>query len=244
MQRMMLGPALALVACSRMAIDGQLVDAKGTPIVGARVAAMGASPCMASTDAEGHFELPCPVGSYTIVMSAEGYTSEEVQLDASERKRYELGRTVLVKIPDDPGLYLFAEDAYVEMPPGALTRKVDKRGSELDRSVCLDESRSTPTAVKAGARAFFDYEHPGWRPLKLDAEGCAYRDTRDAKGRWNVTYREKAEFEKRTLNRGKTIVLMHLEPGRYFIADWKGFFVPISEREDRHSYSGHLLVVQ
>ena len=236
--------SLALTGCSKMAIDGVVVDANGKPLAGAMISTVG-TPCNARSGEDGKFSLECPPGSYQIIISAEGYTSEDLDYEATERKRYDLGKKVLIKIPDEKGLHLLQGGTYVQMTAGFLNRNLEKDGNLVHRSMCLDRERSQPNALAAGPHALFDYEHPGWRPFLLDADGCAYRDTKNEKMQWTVEYREKADYETREINNGKTIALMALKPGDYFIADWdKGFFTAVDLKEDRHSYTGYWIHVE
>jgi hypothetical protein len=234
---------LGLAGCGSMSITGEVVDAAGAPVPGARVTAAG-TPCHAQTDAAGRFSLPCQPGDHTVVIAAEGYTSVELQQAAPETQPYDTGKHLLVKIPDSKGLHLFSGTAYAAMKPGRLQRLLREQGRLTHRAVCLDPARSEPNELPAGAHQLFDYEHPGWRPFKLDAEGCAYRDTKNEKHQWSVEYREKAEVEVKALNEGKSIATLQLEPGDYFIADWQGFFVGADEKEERFSYTGHWLRVR
>ena len=98
----------------------------------------------------------------------------------------------------------------------------------------------------AGTHAFFDNESIGWRPFRLDQDGCAYRMSPSSDTRWGVDYAEKASFETRQVAEGKEIVLMTLEPGRYFIADWdQGFFTKVkAEGGETLGYSGFYVEVQ
>jgi len=258
-------PALALlvplIGCGVMAIDGQVVDAEGAPIAGATVSAMPATTattdadgsvrvdgagrlCQARSDTEGRFSLECLPNTYDVVVSAEGYTSEDLQVEAPERKRYDVGRQLLVKIPSDKGLFLKQGAAYVEMAQGHLLRTTRKKEGKLHRRFCLDEDGGGPTELAAGVHAFFDHEHPGWRPFRLDEEGCAHRDVKDAQHRWTVEYREKAAYQTRELNRGRTIALMELPAGDYFVADWKGFFQKSTDKTRPDAYSGAWLRVR
>jgi hypothetical protein len=244
-----------------MAIDGTVVDADGQPIEGATVSAMPATTattdadgnvtvdgvgriCQGRTDATGTFSLACPPNTYDVVVSAEGYTSEELQVEAPERKRYDVGKQLLVKVPEAKGLFLKQGTAYAEMAPGRLLRATEKKDGLLHRRFCLDEAGGGPTELAAGVHALFDHEHPGWRPFRLDAEGCAYRDTKDDKHRWTVQYREKAAYQTRELNRGRTIALMELPAGDYFIADWKGFFQKSADKTAGEAYTGYWLKVR
>lgn len=227
--------------CSTMAIDGQVIDADGKPVVGALVTAYG-SPCNAIVGEDGKFEIVCQPGTYDLVISAEGYTSEEAQVEAPERKRYDGGKHLLVRIPENEGLFLRQGATYLDMTPSHLVRLLETDGKLTRRRFCLDPEKGGPTEVAAGVHALFDNEHPGWRPWRLDEEGCAYRDTKNAEHKWTVEYREKATYETRELNRGKSIALMELKPGNYFISDWKGFFVKSPDKE-LNAYTGYWIRV-
>lgn len=248
--------SLALAGCGPMALDGEVVDANGEPIAGAMVSAMpiaaeaaeGAATtgrvCQTQSDAAGKFTVECPPGNYQVVVSAEGYTSEDVDVDASERQRYDLGKQLLVKIPEEKGLFLKKGAAYEAMVPGHLVRTTEKDGKLTHRRFCLDTEGGGPNELAAGRHAFFDYEHPGWRPWRADEEGCVYRDTKNEKHRWTVEYKERAAYETHQFNPGKEIALMELPPGQYFIADWKGFFQKSPDKEKKEAYTGYWLVVR
>lgn len=232
-----------LAGCSEMVIDGEVVDARGQPVVGASVTAAG-TVCSTATGADGGFALACEPGTHTVVVSAPGFTSEEFTQAAPETENYDSGRHLLVRVPKTRGLHLFVDSAYESMKPGRLSRTLTEAGPVIHRAVCLDRDASEANPVAVGAHTLFDYEHPGWRPFRLDDEGCAFRDRKDAKHRWTEVYKDKPPYDVRTLNEGKSIATVQLAPGDYFIADWKGFFVGADEREARHSYTGYWLHVE
>jgi hypothetical protein len=233
--------ALLAMGCQKMAVDGEVVNARGEPLVGASVTAMGTQ-CQATVNEKGTFALACVPDRHRLVVHLEGYTSEEILIDAQEHKRYDVGKTVLVKIPEAKGLFLFSEKEYVAMKPGRLGRNHEPDGEGYHRSFCLDEARSEANKVSAGVQGFFDYEHEGWKPFRLDADGCAYKDSKDSSGKYTVHYREKAKFQGKQLNRGKSVILMELKKGQYFIADWKGFFQP--PPGEKHTYTGYWVVAE
>jgi hypothetical protein len=245
-----------LTACGPMALDGAVIDADGKPIVGATVSAMpiaaeaadGAATtgrlCHATSDDDGRYSVECPPGNYQVVVSAEGYTSEDLDVEAAERKRYDLGKQLLVKIPEEKGLFLKKGAAYEAMAPGHVIRTTEKDGKLTHRRFCVDPEGGGPNTLSTGLHALFDYEHPGWRPWIVDAEGCVYKDTKNEQHQWTVEYREKAAYETRQLNVGKEIALMQLPPGQYFIADWKGFFQKSPDKERKEAYTGYWLVVE
>ena len=196
-----------------------------------------------TTDAEGRFELVCVPGTYDISIGAMGYISESVDaLDANERKRYDLGKRILIRIPEEKGLLLFDGEVYTPMVEGRLERRAGGSGMSAYKHYCLPAGGTTVNALRAGSQGFFDNESEGWRPWRLDAEGCAYRMSPKTRTQWGVDYQEKAEFQTRAVAPDKKLVVMNLEPGRYFIADWrKGFFTKASDEEG--GYTGFYLEV-
>ncbi len=223
-----------------MAIEGVLVDVQGNPLDGAIVTSVGTM-CSSVTDAEGRYDLVCQPGSHKLVMSKQGYLTEEVDFEAPARERYKIGKKILVKIPEKTGLFMFAENSYQTMKPGRLIRKLENNGLTKSRAYCLDRSRSEANVLPASVVPFFDNDASGWRPFRLDAEGCAYRDSRNAQGSWVVEYREKPPFDEHKLSGRMKIARIKFVPGEYFVADWRGFFV--AARDDKHSYTGHWITV-
>lgn len=233
---------LGLTACGGMAIDGQIVDVTGKPLEGVSVTAFG-QPCSTRTDAEGKFSLECTPGSYRVVIGTTGYVPVEEDMEATERKRYELGKKILIKIPEEKGLFLFQGDAYLPLPSGLLSRNLTNEGKETLRAFCLDQEASKPVELTPGVYNFFDHAHVGWRPFLLDAEGCAYRDRKNEKHQWTVEYNQKAQLEEIGLDEDKTIARIALDEGDYFVADWKGFFMT-PEDGAKHTYTGTWLRVR
>ncbi len=234
--------ALALTGCGQMAIDGELVDAGGKPLAGARVTAMG-STCATTSGDDGKFSLPCPTGTYDLLITKEGYIEVKEQLDATERERYNIGKKVMIAIPDSKGLFWFQDDVYQPLHPGFLTRDIQRTAEGKTRAYCLDQDASEANSLAAGVHAFFDNETDGWRPFRLDEAGCAYRDAQDERGRWTVSYKEKPDFEERTLEAGKKIAFIELTAGDYFIADWDNGFFTTAEGDKKH-YTGFWLTVR
>lgn len=231
---------ILLTACSRMAIDGQAVTVGGEPAAQARVSLIG-SPCSTETDDQGRFSLTCQPGSYTLVITKQGYLEHKEEVEATENQRYDLGKKLMIAIPASEGLFLLQEARYLALDRSYLTRTIVD-GDARSRTWCVDRARSTPVTVAAGAHALFDNRAPGWKAFRLDSEGCAYRDRRDASGQWEVTYRERPESKEEQIEPGRTIVLMDLQEGEYFLADWEqGFFTP--DANDKQRYTGYLLQV-
>lgn len=230
----------ALSSCAQMAIDGQILTVSGEPAAQARVSLIG-SPCTTTTEADGRFSLSCHPGSYSMVITKEGFVELKDQVEATEQKRYDLGEMLMIAIPGSAGLFLLQDHQYLALERSYLKRTIVD-GATRTRSWCLDRASSKAATVSAGVHAFFDNKAPEWRPFRLDAEGCAYRDRRDSSAIWEVTYRERPETKEELLQVGRKIMRMELSEGDYFLADWdQGFFTP--DANDKKRYTGTWLQV-
>ena len=159
---------LNLLACARMAIDGQVVDVTGAPIEGAMVTAVGTA-CMTQTDAEGMFALTCNPDTYTLTVGYTGYLSEEwVDYDAGEHQRYELGKIVLVKIPSEKGLLRFDSNNYVPLERGHIDIQKGGTGLKAYKHYCIEGDDIPVNTLPAGVVPFFDNDHVGWKAWRLD----------------------------------------------------------------------------
>jgi len=238
----------ALTGCGKMAVDGVVVDVTGAPIAGATVTLVG-SQCQSVTDESGVFRVPCLPGEYLIHINADGFIEVKVEnFDASERKSYDIGKQMMVTLPTEEGLLLLNENSYTSLPKSLLVRTKGGAGLEQWKHYCLPEDREIPPEqiirLPEGNHAFFDNEAPGWRPWILDEDGCAYKMEPKTKSAWETTYGEKANFLKEQIEDGKSIVLMELPAGRYFVADWEGGFFTRGTIGEEKGFIGHYIVVE
>ncbi|MDP6933474.1 MAG: carboxypeptidase-like regulatory domain-containing protein [Myxococcota bacterium] len=229
---------LALFGCTQMAIEGQILDVTGAPVPGAAIQAYGA-PCLATTDLDGKYSLACKTGTYTIYVTADGFLSKNFEVEAIERTRYELGKQILIRLPTQRGLLTFDGSSYQQLKPG----KLRKNTTDRVRSYCLDLDSSEPNPAVPGVLDLFDNDSEGWRPFRLDADGCAYRDRILGPGEFDVEYKKKAEFKTEDLEGNRQLVGLTLNAGDYFIADWRQGFFSI-DPADKKAYTGHWLHVQ
>jgi hypothetical protein len=236
---------LSLVGCGKMAVDGEVVDVTGEPIAGATVTLVG-SHCQVVTDETGRFALPCLPGTYDLHIGADGYIEDKTKdFEATERKRYDVGSKMLITMPTEKGLMLLDGNGYKPMPRGLLER--EKGGTtqeDMYKYWCLPEEKPEATILPEGRHNFFDNESVGWRPFRLDEEGCAYRMSPHSETAWGVDYAEKAEFITHQVEPGKEVVLMELPAGEYFIADWDQGFFTKGQVDGKKGSVGHYLVVQ
>ncbi|MCB9762344.1 MAG: carboxypeptidase regulatory-like domain-containing protein [Alphaproteobacteria bacterium] len=241
---LLLAPLVAL-GCGKMAIDGEVTDHTGAPLPNVMVTAVGTQ-CQTLTDESGRFELVCLPGIYNITIGLNGYISDEIEaFEAPARERYDLGKRVLIRIPDEKGLLLFDGQEYRKMQPGKLIRRMGGTGLDAYKHYCLPDEDNPVNTLPPAVHGFFDNQSDGWRPFRIDDTGCAYKMSPKSRTQWGVDYSEKPEYQERVVEQGKKIVLMELPPGRYFIADWdKGFFTPIKgEGGKTEGYSGFYLEV-
>jgi len=227
---------VALMGCGSMAIDGTVVDHAGQPVVDATITAVGTQ-FQTVSDATGAFSLQCPPGEYDLIISQVGYVGVDFAepYQALERKRYDLGQQVLVKVPDEEGLLLFANAAFTALEPGYLERRSGGFGNGQYRHYCLDRDGSTVNPLSAGTHTFYDHASVGWRAFKLDEQGCAYKMSPNGPTSWGIDYNEKATVKTEKLEQNLSRALVTFEAGEYFIADWdQGFFTKHSKEDPRY----------
>ena len=237
--------ALALplvIGCGEMTITGTILNGEGAPISDATVTAKGTE-CAATSSQDGQFRITCEPGTHTLVISKAGYLSESFSLEAQQRQEYPSGSKVLSKLPQDTGLFLFTNRVTRTLSPGNLVRRHEGKGLKKTRSYCLDQATSEPNVLKPGMTPLLDHQARAWRPFRLDAEGCAYRDARNERGSWVVEYREKPDIEEKKISESMSIARIQLKPGQYFIANWKGFF-EANKGEKQDTYGGYWLTVE
>lgn len=237
------------LACGSTRFEGTVVDVTGAPLTGATLTVVG-HPCQAIVRADGGFDLPCSPGVYDISLGQSGYISETwSNYEANEQKTYDLGETVLVRIPDENGLLVFKGGSYRAMERGFLVKSSGGRGKTQYRHYCLPENADERMPINpfdAGKVAFFDNASGGWRPWRLDEEGCAYKMSPSSETRWSVDYSDKATWTESELAPEKSLVVMTLEPGRYFISDWSNGFFQKGPTDDEKlaGYGGFYLKVE
>lgn len=233
-----------LVGCGGATFSGKVVDFADKPIEGAVVTVLG-STCQNTTGSDGIYNIPCSKGTYRFAIAQTGYLTEELEtIEANEAKTYDLGTTQLINLPKEEGLLIRNKTEYHQLKPGLIERTAGGAGLGQFRNFCVDNSQE-PNVFPAGTAQFFDNNSKGWRPFKLDKEGCAYRMKPKSSTSWGATYDEKAEYTEKALTEEMKLVEIVFEPGQeYFIADWdKGFFTK-AEEKTRGVFTGYYVKVQ
>jgi hypothetical protein len=236
--------ALLLAGCGSMAMDGVVVDHAGQPVPDATITAVGTQ-YQTKSDATGAFSLEATPGVYDLIISQVGYVTVNFPepFEATERKRYDLGRQVLVKVPDQEGLLLFLDASFSALEPGFVERKSGGFGSSQYRHYCLDREGSAVNVLTPGVHTFYDHASVGWRAFELDEQGCAYKMSPNGPTSWGIDYNEKAEVETEQLEKDLSRAQVTFEVGEYFIAHWdQGFFTKSSKEDPR--YTGFYVKVQ
>ncbi len=240
MRNTLLPLVAALSACSGTSFSGTVADVTGAPLTATTVTVVGTQ-CQSVVDDAGAFSFGCQPGEHRVAIARSGYISKEIEVDATEPNNYDLGKTVLIRIPSGEGLFMFNGSEYAPMERSTLQRTLV--GSD-QKAFCLNAETAKPNAQKAGRVPLFDKEYSEWRAWKLDADGCAYKSTRDG-SKWEETYAERPSHVEQRLEPGKTVYLVDMPAGDYFIADWRnGWFVedkdPDRAKADKH-YAGFLI---
>lgn len=237
---------LGLPACGGAVVEGIVLSPHGQPVVGAPVTVDG-QPCADETDERGAFQLTCEPGELRLHVRPPGQTEAHHTLAALEHQDYSAGLLTVMPTPPTPGLWLVDGPGLRALPRHTLRRTVDEGADgALSRRFCLEKGGDPPLPSSPGPVAFAERLPDGapatasstWRAFKLDAEGCAYRDTRNARLQWTEGWKVKPVAEVAQVAEGHRWVTLQLEAGDWFIADWNDFFVPLGEGADNDRFGG------
>ena len=88
-------------------VEGHVVGSDGAVLAGASVSVVG-TPVKTVTDENGYFEVWLPEGTYTILITAEGYKPATVNVTVTANETVNLGDIVLQRIPRFAILYDYA----------------------------------------------------------------------------------------------------------------------------------------
>ena len=242
------GIALPLLcACGSATVTGTFTTPNGQPIAGAAVTVSG-QPCAGTTDAKGNFSLDCEPGTLKLSAAAEGFTAAQTTVKAPERRAYSSGLLFGMPTLPEAGLARVEGMTLSRLPRHALRRTVKAAAAgALDRRFCLDPGAEAPLPVSEPQLIVAERRPEGatsarWRLLKLDGEGCAYRDQRNDRMQWRETWLEKPTVQEQSFGDHHWAEAA-LAPGDWFVADWNDFFVPIGQGEDRDQFGGTWLRV-
>ncbi len=209
-----------LAGCSNPTVTGKVVDGAGQPVDGATIMAAGTL-CQTETDAEGSFSLPCAKGDHLITVLQGGYFSQEIEV-AEHEGAHEIGAVRLINEPPGEGFFIFSDAAHTRLQAGYARR--DNPKDKTKRVFVIDRESPKVNTVKAGEVQLFDYNYNDWKMLTADPKGRIYQNHKNKKGHWELDYAKFPEERKDTLEPGKILVTLQLDPGEYFIADWMGGF--------------------
>lgn len=108
--------SLALLGCGEQEpqLTGIVLDIWGNPIRGAQVQIENTRLAAISSDS-GAYAVPYVPGSFSLLISADGYNSRRVELNVAEAMEYPLDDTRLYKRPDSAGLFLVGARAYIPL---------------------------------------------------------------------------------------------------------------------------------
>jgi hypothetical protein len=225
-----------------MKIMGQVQDRTGSGIAGATVTA-AETPCSSISAADGHYSLSCETGQHRLVISKPGHLTAEVHVGADEKQDYTAPTARLLRIPESPGLYWLTEEGYASLKPTHLVENVSGKGRKKKRAYCLDSEQSERNRSSSLSLSFLDREAAGWRLVRLDAEGCAYRDSRNQRGSWVADYLDKPKLQTQKISAQVQLKEAELPAGEYFVADWRGFFVATEAPGEKH-FGGAWITVE
>ena len=229
-------PLLLALGCTSTSLEGVVEDPEGVPIADVKVTA-SVSDCSTVTDSSGRFSLECMAGPWAVTFSLEGYLGEERDFDVHDGTQNSLPKVFLTKIPSGDGIHILTEGVFAPLSASEVVRATVSNGKAKKRSFCVNRDLTPPLVTTGEQVTLLAQNVPGWRAFQMDAEGCAYRDSRNSDGHWVVDHQVHPSIQAETIHPGTIIHRWTAQPGDYFLADWAGFFVPTEPKGD--AYSGH-----
>lgn len=209
---------LALLGCQRTILEGTVTDRAGSPIAGASVAVVNVlgQLCGGETDDAGRFSFSCKSITHDLVIARQGYVTEQLFIEALDKRSYPLGTITLLPIPATAGLYAL-QGAYWEAPVKAWLERKDSE-SGPGHSTCLVEP---PNGTRVPSKALlYAHELDGIEVFRVDDQGCVpYIERRGA--HWSDFVPDGVMQTKRHVAGSPSPIYLELEPGRYAVASWK-----------------------
>ena len=232
---------IAFLGCASTTLNGVIEDAQSKPIANAAVSSDHAEGCETTTDSNGQFLLECAAGSWTITIGSEGYLSDVRSISVTEGTTTTLPTVRLTAIPSDDGLFLLSDGVFEPLHPVHLERTTTTKGKAKNRAFCIPKQGHSPVIASEATVTILSKNTGGWRPFRMDTNGCAYRDAKTVDGHWVVEHQDQPTLQTQAIDETVTIHTMTATNGDYFLADWAGFFVPIDASSPL--YKGHWLQI-
>ena len=110
--------------CSKKNIEGTVFDNFDQPLPGVNITISGTS-YQAQTDNSGKYEIEYAPGSIKLVYEKQGYISEDLSINISEKVKFPAEKKVLFKKPDEIGVFLVDKNlkSYVKLNHGNLRKE-------------------------------------------------------------------------------------------------------------------------
>jgi hypothetical protein len=232
---------IAFLGCASTTLNGVIEDAQSKPIANATVSSDHAEGCETTTDATGQFLLECASGSWRITIGSDGYLSNVQSISVTEGTSTTLPTVQLTAIPSSDGLFMLSGGVFEPLHPVHLERTITTHGKAKNRAFCIPKQDQSPAVASEATVTILSKNTGGWRPFRMDANGCAYRDAKTVDGHWVVEHQDQPALQTQAIDETVTIHRMTAPTGDYFLADWAGFFVPIDASSA--FYKGHWLQI-
>lgn len=229
------------LGCGSTTLNGVIEDSLSNPIANASVTADHTEGCAATTDERGRFLLECLPGTWTITVSSDGYLNEVQSIAVPERSETTLPTVQLLAMPSTDGLFILSNGVFEPLPQVNLKRNTTTNGKAKERAFCVQQERYTPVVVSDETVTILAKNTRGWRPFRMDDNGCAYRDAKTVDGHWVVKHQEQPTLQTQAIDETVTTHRLNAPAGDYFLADWAGFFVPTDASSDL--YNGRWLQI-
>ena len=230
------------LACTSTTVTGVVMDAQSDPVPAVDIIADVGDDCRTQTDASGSFFLECPPGDWELTATHQGYLHARRSIAVASGTQQNLEPIRLLKIPSGNELHVLLAGTFIALEQTTLQRSTAVTGNAKARDFCVTPDQSPTITVPASADVTMLSIAPvDWRPFRMDAEGCAYRDEKTTEGQWVINHQDRPEVRRVPEHTNAIVSRWSANAGDYFVAEWAGFFVPTAPKAQ--TYSGWWLRV-
>ena len=233
----MLVVATALfLGCTSTTVTGEVTNAQSGPVGAVDIIANIGDDCRTQTDSSGSFQLECAPGDWELTASHPGFLHERRRITVASGTHERIEPIQLLRIPTRDGLHVLRDGAFVPLEKATLRRSTAVAGNAKTRDFCITPDQSpTATLTASGDVTMLSNGPIDWRPFRMDADGCAYRDEKTAEGQWVINHQDRPAVRGVPEHTNAIVSRWPAKTGDYFIAEWSGFFVPTAPKSQTYS---------
>lgn len=167
-------PVFLLTACGpRAKVAGEVRDGFGSALQGVAVSVPGTQ-FKAVTDTEGRYEIQYAPGRFQVNFTKDGYLAKTLDFEVVTETEVPAEQVVLIKIPQEAGVYFWGAEDYVSLGSGKLEFSSVEHGFSWDQPLRTDTYRVDGEFVRVASPSLLRFVDNVPHPMglfALDSEG-------------------------------------------------------------------------